>query len=182
MSMKRYKYVFVVLVYKNTDVLEGFYQSLKGLESYKVIIVDSFYSESVREELKNIAAKHDSDFIGIENKGYGYGNNVGTQFAMEHYDYDFLIISNSDIIIKKIDTLDKYKEESMVIAPKTVMKTGKHQNPDTPWELKFIYPMLSYALNHKNGLLYTLCHICTRLSREMFKLFSYLVRKEKYKI
>jgi len=180
--MIKYKYIFVVLVYKNTDVLEGFYASLQGLDSFKVIIVDSFYNESVREELRNIAAKQDSDFIGIENKGYGYGNNIGTQYAIENYDYDFLIISNSDIIIKKIDSLDKYRGESMVIAPKTVMMTGKHQNPDTPWELKFIYPMLSYALNHKNGLVYTFCHICTRLNREIFKLYSGLIRKEKYKV
>ncbi len=177
----KYQCIFVVLVYKNVEILQNFFNSLNTTDS-KVIVVNSYYDEDTLKECKEVAAQNNADFIPIPNKGYGYGNNVGVKYAIEHYDYDFLIISNSDIIIKIIDSLDKYKGESMIIAPQTVMKTGKHQNPDTPWELKFIYPMLSYALNHKNGLVYTLCHICTRLNREIFMLYSGLIRKEKYKI
>lgn len=182
MTKEKVKYVFVVLVYKNIDVMDGFYKSLEGMNSYKVVVVDSYFSDEVRDKVRNTAAIHHSDFIGIDNKGYGYGNNVGTNYALEHYDFDFLIISNSDIEIKKIDTLDSYTGENAVIASKTVMRTGKHQNPDTPWELKFIYPMLSYALNNKSGIVYTLCHICTRLNREFFRLYSFLVKKDRYKI
>lgn len=176
-----YKYIFVVLVYKNTDVLEDFFNSLTLTDS-KVIVVNSFYDEQSEKKCKEVALNNSADYISVPNKGYGYGNNVGTQFVMEHYDYDFLVISNSDIVIKKIDTLEKYRGESIIIAPKTTIKTGKHQNPDTPWELKFIYPMLSYALNHKNSLVYTLCHIFTRLNREIFKLYSRIMKKEKYQI
>ena len=178
---KHYHIVFVVLVYKNIDVLKDFFESLKLLDT-KVVVVNSYYDDDSLLECQKVAENNDADFIAIPNKGYGYGNNVGTKFVMDHYDYDFLAISNSDIIIKTIGVLEKYKGEKMVIAPKTVMKTGKHQNPDTPWELKFIYPMLSYALNHKNGFVYTLCHICTRLNREIFNLYSSLIKKERYKI
>ena len=180
--MKKVKYIYVVLVYKNIEVIEGFYQSIKNQDSYQVVVVDSFSSDEVRKEVKSICEAHGWDFVGIENKGYGYGNNVGTKYVIEHYDFDFLFISNSDIEIKSLDSLDSYKNECIVIAPKTVMKTGKHQNPDTPWELKFIYPMLSYALNHKTGLVYTMCHICTRLNRELFRLYACVVKKERYKI
>lgn len=176
-----YHIIFVVLVYKNIDVLEDFFASLT-INDAKVIVVNSYYDDTSLSECQKVAKKNEADFIAIPNNGYGYGNNIGTQYAMEHYNYDFLVISNSDIIIKQIDSLENYKGDRMVIAPKTVMKTGKHQNPDTPWELKFIYPMLSYALNHKNGLVYTLCHICTRLNREIFKLYSSIIKKEKYKI
>lgn len=177
----KYSIIFVVLVYKNIEVLKDFFITLH-LQNSKVVVVNSFYDDESQKECELVAKNNNADFIEIPNKGYGYGNNIGTKYAMDHYDYDFLVLSNSDIVIKKIDNLDMYKGKNMVIAPKTVMKTGKHQNPDTPWELKFIYPMLSYALNHKNGLVYTLCHICTRLSRELFRVGSTLIKKDKYKI
>lgn len=179
--LKHYHIVFVVLVYKNIEVLKDFFTSL-ALKDSKVIVVNSFYDKISMDECEKVARQNNADFIAIDNKGYGYGNNVGTKYAIDNYNYDFLVISNSDIIIKQFDGLDKYKNESFVIAPKTVMKTGKHQNPDTPWELKFIYPMLSYALNHKSGVVYTLCHICTRLNRELFKFYACIAKKEKYKI
>lgn len=177
----KYDYVFIILVYKNVSVLQGFFDSLT-IENSKVVIVNSYYDEESQKECELVAQKNNADFIAIPNKGYGYGNNIGTKYAMENYDYDFLILSNSDIIIKSICRLDKFARETSVIAPKTVMRTGKHQNPDTPWELKFIYPMLSYALNHKSGVVYTICHICTRASRELFLLFSAIYKKDKYKI
>lgn len=177
----KFKHIFVVLVYKNIDVLKDFFQSFHIYDS-KVIVVNSFYDEVSLENCETVSKQYGADFIAIPNKGYGCGNNVGTKYALEHYDFDFLILSNSDIIIKMFDGLDKYNNESFVIAPKTVMKTGKHQNPDTPWELKFIYPMLSYALNHKSGIVYTMCHICTRLSREFFRFYACVFKKEKYKI
>lgn len=177
----KYNIVFVVLVYKNIDVLKDFFKSL-NVKSSKVIVVNSFFNDISLMECEETATRNNADFIAIPNKGYGYGNNVGTKYAMEHYDYDFLVLSNSDIKIKEIFTLSKYKGEEMVIAPQTIMRTGKHQNPDTPWELKFVYPMLSYALNHKLGMVYTLCHICTRLNREIFRLYAKVIRKEKYKI
>lgn len=176
-----YSFVFVVLVYKNINVLMDFFNSFKIKDS-KVIVVNSYYDDTSLNECETLSKKNGADFIAIPNKGYGFGNNVGTKYALEHYDFDFLILSNSDIIIKQLDGLDKYKDENYVIAPKTVMRTGKYQNPDTPWELKFIYPMLSYALNHKSSIVYTLCHICTRLNRELFRLYACICRKEQYKI
>lgn len=177
----KYKFVFVVLVYKNIDVLKDFLKSLI-IGNCKVIVVNSYYDESSLYECELVAKNNNADFIAIPNKGYGYGNNVGTKYALENYDFDFLILSNSDIIIKQFEGFDNFLGENFVIAPKTVMKTGKYQNPDTPWELKFIYPMLSYALNHKSNIVYTLCHICTRLNRELFKLYAAVVRRDKYKI
>lgn len=177
----KYKIVFIVLVYRNIDVLRDFFQSF-NIKDSKIIVVNSFYDNVSLYECEAVSKQNGADFIAIPNNGYGFGNNVGTKYALEHYDFDFLILSNSDIIIKQFNGLDKYKDENYVIAPKTVMGTGKYQNPDTPWELKFIYPMLSYALNHKSSFVYTLCHICTRLNREIFRLYACICKKEKYKI
>lgn len=179
--MVKYKYLFVVLVYKNTEVLDSFFKNF-SFDRSKVIVVNSFFDEESLISCKQIANNYSADFISIDNKGYGYGNNIGAKYAIDNYVFDFLILSNSDVIIKQFSGLDKYRNETCIIAPKTVMETGKYQNPDTPWELKFIYPMLSYALNKKSRIVYTMCHIFTRLSREVFRLYACVVRKEMYKI
>ena len=182
MSNKPYfSTIIVVLVYKNIAVLKDFFRSL-SMDSCKVIVVNSFYDEKSLKECEDVARINDAIFLPIPNKGYGYGNNVGVKYALDNYSFDFLVLSNSDIEIKKIELLKKFKCEDIIIAPKTIMRTGKHQNPDTPWELPFIYPMLSYALNKKSKLVYVLCHICTRLSREVFRLYAFIIRKERYRI
>lgn len=41
--------------------------------------------------------------MNVENKGYSYGNNRGIEYCHNNYEYDYIIISNPDIIIKKFD-------------------------------------------------------------------------------
>ena len=176
-----YHTIVVVLVYRNIDIVKDFFQSL-NLKSHKVIIVNSYYDDASLEECRIIANQYGADFIPIENKGYGYGNNVGVQHAMNNYEYDFLIISNSDIEIKKMPHLDQYSGGEYIIAPKTIMRTGKHQNPSTPWEMPFLYPILSFAHRRRSPIVCTCCHICTRLAREIFRIYAFIIRKKEYKI
>ena len=177
----KYKCVFIVLVYKNIDVLRDFFKSLT-IDNYKIIVVNSYYDDTSLRECEEVAKHNGADFIPIENKGYGYGNNVGTKYAMEHYDYDFLILSNSDIEIKSLGKIEDFVEQNTVIAPNTVMRTGKHQNPDTPWELKFVYPILEYGYNSHKHWICMFCYMSTRMSREIFRIYKFFVRKKKYKI
>ncbi|WP_129585804.1 glycosyltransferase family 2 protein [Bacteroides bouchesdurhonensis] len=179
--MEFYKYIYVVLVYKNIDVLEDFFRTLDFKQS-KVIVVNSYFDDSSLKKCSEVANKNNADFIPIPNKGFSYGNNIGTKYALEHYNFEFLILSNSDIKIKDLSGLSKFEGKEMVIAPETVLRNGKRQNPDTPWNLRFIYPMLEISFRYNLKLLYTLCHIFTRVSRELFRLFSFLFRKDKYRI
>ncbi len=181
MESTKYKFVFVVLVYKNINVLRDFFKSLT-IDNYKIIVVNSYYDDISLRECEEVAKLNDADFIPIENKGYGYGNNIGTKYAMDHYEYDFLILSNSDIEIKSFGRIKDFKDQNMVIASQTIMRNGKHQNPDTPWELSFVYPILEYGYNNRKRWACMFCHICTRLSREMFNLYAFFIRKNKYKI
>lgn len=94
--------VYIVLVYKNIDVTEGFYNSLKGYSDYKVIVVNSFFDSQTEKQCKRMAEEHGSDYISIANKGFGYGNNIGIEYALRNYTFEYLIISNSDIVVKDI--------------------------------------------------------------------------------
>lgn len=181
-----YKHVFVVLVYKNTEVLNGFFQSLKEkVQNYKVILVNSFYDEPSKQACQEYAAKNACDFIDIPNKGYGAGNNVGIKYAMEHYGFDFLIISNSDIIIKKLDALDKYLGKPCIVGTETIMLTGKRQNPCLGRypTLNSLYFMLCRKGYEKDShLLITMAHACSRLNKIFTWLQLFFSRKRELQV
>lgn len=179
--MQHYKYVFVVLVYKNIEVLKSFFQSL-SISDYKVIVVNSYYDDDTLKDCEITASLNDADFISIDNKGFGYGNNVGTKYVMENYEFEFLILSNSDIHILDFDYLDKLSGFSGVIAPQIQMINGKMQNPNIPWKIRSIYPIAYYAYNNGSRLMIAIVHSMTRLSRELFFCYSKVVKKELYKI
>ncbi len=179
--MERYDIVYVVLVYKNTLIAKDFFKHLSQ-GSHRVIIVNSYFDNLSFDECRQIALTNNADFIPIENKGYGYGNNIGIQFAVDNYVFNYLIVSNSDIIIQNIAYLDSISINKAIIAPETRMLTGKRQNPDTPWKLPYLFEMTNLALKHNKPWLYFLTHIYTRLSREVFFLYTAIYKKEMYNI
>ena len=128
-------FIFVVLVYRNTTDLKDFFRYLT-VPNCKVIVVNSYYDENSDTEFKKIAESNNADFISVPNKGYGAGNNCGVEFALKHYQFKYLIISNADIEIKElsIDALN----ENVVNAPKIITLSGKNQNPHTPYHSKIL--------------------------------------------
>ena len=72
------RYIFVVLVYKNTEDIRSFILSVrKTVRDYRIIIVNSFSDQETTNILAKISHEEDCDFIRCENNGYGYGNNIG---------------------------------------------------------------------------------------------------------
>ena len=125
----KYKYIFVIVTYKNANDLYDFNKSLKELnESYKVIMVDNFYSEEYHKKNKKIAHELKYDYILADNKGYGSGNNIGIKKALDNYSFDYLIVCNSDIIIEKFDDL-KLLKKNVAFGPKINTLNNKSQNP-----------------------------------------------------
>jgi len=126
--VKPVKYVFVVLAFRTGRDIPAFVQSVASkFDSYRIVVVNSFFSQQSLEEIAEIAKENDCDFIPIENKGYGYGNNVGIKYAQEHYDYEYLIVANADIEIQKADL--SCLDPDVVNAPLIRTMTGKKQNP-----------------------------------------------------
>lgn len=124
------KYVFVILTYRNTvDIVELFESIKKEADDYKAIVVNSFYDDETKLSIQSTALKYGAHFINVENKGYGYGNNRGIEFALNYYEFDWLIIANPDTVIKKFDFSGLVSNEPSIIAPEIRNLKNKRQNP-----------------------------------------------------
>lgn len=170
--------VFVVLVYRNTQDLVDFFLSNRVHDS-KVVVVNSFFDKESEESFRRIALDNDADFISVPNKGYGFGNNRGIQFALSHYEFDYLIISNADVCIERFDikTLNDYPDS--VIAPKILTLNGKNQNPSSPFTpSKFRERIVSWLYKGKHRYLIYSYYAWSRLS----KLLYYSISKYRKKI
>lgn len=123
--------VFIVLCYRETrDLIKLISNLNEQREELAIVIVNSYYDEATKDEFEKIANENNCDFLNVENKGYGYGNNRGLEFANEKYQYDFLCICNPDIVFKRFPT-DRLTEDlhGSIIAPSIITKNGKKQNP-----------------------------------------------------
>ncbi|MCD8148353.1 MAG: hypothetical protein LUE92_02075 [Clostridiales bacterium] len=147
--MEVYRFIFVILVYRNHEDMVELIESIeKKVENYKVIVVNAFYDNDSEKIIHEIAKKYDCDYLKIENKGYSFGNNRGIEWANQHYEYDYVVISNPDIVIAKFDN-----DLSLVgvVAPEIICASGKKQNPMLIYENKLSELLVyhGYKNNHK---------------------------------
>ena len=147
-------FVFVVLVYRNTCDLKDFFASL-SLPLSKVIVVNSYFDEKSEKDFKTIALKNNADFFSVPNKGYGAGNNRGIEYALLHYDFKYLVVSNADVKIQKIEIGLLEKMPEGIYAPSIHTLSGKQQNPHMPYH-SAILDRIKYKFflkNNWNGIL-----------------------------
>lgn len=124
-----FDFVFIILTYKNYNDLQFFLENNR-ISNSKIIVVNSFFDEKSKSIFEEISKKYEADFINIENKGYGYSNNIGVKYAVENYDFKFLIISNPDVEIKKFNKAFLLSQDKKsIFAPKIKTLRNKHQNP-----------------------------------------------------
>ncbi len=145
----KYDFILVVLTYKNIADLEDFFNFFK-LPRTKVIVVNSFYDDESDCEFRKIAECNNADFISIPNKGYGFGNNCGCKYALTHYDFKYLVVSNADINILRMNVNDLRKYPDGIYAPSIHTLSGKQQNPHMPYHLKSV-DNVKYMLFLKNN-------------------------------
>lgn len=127
-----YDIVFVVLVYRNTKDLDTFFDSLQ-VSNCKVIVVNSFYDDETEAVFKEITERNNADFFSVPNKGYGAGNNRGIEWALSHYNFKYLVVSNADILIEKLNLDLLESKGNVIIAPKIINLRNRNQNPSTPF-------------------------------------------------
>ncbi len=148
--MKYYKNIFVVLVYRNCEDLIDLFHSLEEqCSDYRVIVVNSFYDTESENEIKDVAERNAADFLSVENKGYSYGNNQGIHFAENHYKFDYLIVCNPDVLIKKWNT-ENLSQDGFIYGPIIKTSTNKDQNPCFVSYLPFT-EWISY-MSYKHGI------------------------------
>lgn len=128
--MEKYNFVFIVLTYRNAEDLCEFNYSLKNIVgTYKIIVVNSYYDDNSMLNIKNICDYNGFDFLNVINKGYSFGNNQGIEYANKNYAYNYIIISNPDIEIQKLDYNSLLLHGGNIIGPKIITSTGRNQNP-----------------------------------------------------
>ena len=126
----KYDVLFVVLVYNNLDDIRNLIPKVKKIgPSHRIIIVESYYDNDCSKKLRTIALENECDFIQVENKGYGAGNNRGIEYALNNYDFNYLVVCNADIDIIRFPQVMPEVFSGKLIAPIINTITGKSQNP-----------------------------------------------------
>lgn len=181
MVKKRVKYVFVILVYRNATDVQNFINSLQKFYIDKeIIIVNSYYDDKSMETSRIIAENNNCRFLNIENRGYGYGNNRGIEYANKHFDYDFLIISNPDVILKKFDDSELFKFNGSVVGPIIRTIKGKSQNPYWVFHNRVSEWLIYQGYNHENKVVLYSGIAINKILREIF-LYIFQICKKKYR-
>ena len=122
--------VFVVLTYRNSNDLDEFIKSLNKIDcTYKVLVVDAYYSEDCSLEIKKVADMYSADYIQIPNNGYSYGNNAGIEYATNNYDFEYVIVSNPDTCVEKFEYSSISSIKDSVIGVNVHDLNNKAQNP-----------------------------------------------------
>lgn len=166
-SKPYYELAVVVLVYKNINVLRQFFSTLTLSCSYRVIVVNSFFNQETEDACRALSEEYNADFISVANKGFGSGNNAGCQYVIDHYQYRFLILSNSDVIIRDISYLNKMEDQTAIYAADVRMGNGHRQNPHLPFKVGFYLKLLDLSYQWRSNLLMNVAFAFNRVLREI---------------
>lgn len=143
----------VVLNYNDSKTTIELINRIGKMASIDVIvIVDNNSTDDSFSVLKQYASEKIHVIQSDKNGGYGYGNNCGIEFIKKHYDCDYIIIANPDVIfeesvVKKM--MDAFDEETVIVAPLTLDAKGNRQLP-IAWKvptIKDFYLFSSIVLN-----------------------------------
>ena len=109
------KICFVIFNYKTYKEAIACAMSVLTTQKYSdinIIIVDNGSPNDSAEQLENYF-KHEQRvhvIVSDENLGFAKGNNLGIKYAREHFEPDFIVIANSDIIFEQSDYCEKVVE------------------------------------------------------------------------
>jgi len=102
-KIKDYKTLDLIVVVDNNST-DNSYEKLKIYENEKIVVINS-----------------------NSNKGYSYGNNIGSRYLKEK-GIEYIIISNPDIIFKEEDIeklIDNFKEEKTAVVAPLIEQNGE---------------------------------------------------------
>ena len=106
---------FVILNYKTWQESVACVESIQGLnrkEHVDIILVDNGSANESVDKLREIFKSVDNVTIlsAGKNLGFAKGNNLGITYAKEHFDPDFIVAANSDILFEQPDFCEKIEE------------------------------------------------------------------------
>lgn len=106
---------FVILNYKTYQEAIACAKSILATQTYpdiQIVIVDNGSGNGSEEQLKTyFCGEARVHVVATEkNLGFAKGNNVGIAYAREHFNPDFVVAANSDIIFEQKDYCEKLQE------------------------------------------------------------------------
>lgn len=132
--------ILVVLNYNDSQTTIGL---LRIAEDYNVIdhiiIVDNMSTDNSLDLLKEYESSKIKIICSDKNGGYGYGNNYGVKYAIEHFNADYVLICNPDVYFPEstvkacLSTLQTFPDAA-VVAPRMINRNGE-KNPKCAWKL-----------------------------------------------
>lgn len=183
MNKKKVKFLFVVVVYRNVeDIVELLRSIEKQVTDYRVVIVNNYYDETTKQQFEAIAGQYDCDILNCENRGYGAGNNAGIRWAIEHYVFECLIVSNPDIVIKKFPEETILAFQDGVIGGTIYNLQHRNQNPMLARNNRFATRMLYIGQKKNRSFPMVVGKVIHKIERCMANLFLKLSSKNKSRV
>lgn len=131
---------FVILNYKTYEEAIACTESVLATQTWKdirIVIVDNGSGNGSVEKLKERFAGDEKVHVvaAEKNLGFARGNNLGIRYAREHFDPDFIVAANSDIIFEQRDYCEQleavYAERPFAILGGDIVDASRtqHFNP-----------------------------------------------------
>ena len=131
---------FIILHYMDMKLTERTVESILGLDQIqdcKIIIVDN---ASLNRSGQMLVEKYCNNrmihvILSKVNGGFAKGNNLGYEYCLEHYDTDFVIAANNDVIFSQKEFIpllyECYEQDKFYVAgPDTFVPYHQyHQSP-----------------------------------------------------
>lgn len=187
-----YSATFVLLYYKAyQDTIECI-ESIKNLEQNSVriniVLVDNNSNDGSFEKLKKTYADHLSiHWISTgANLGYAKGNNVGVKYAKTQLKSDWVIILNTDVVIRQKDFCEKIvelynKEHYYVLGPEVLgYSDGLSQSPLQKRDSMNIYKVWINNMLHLIAWKTNLIVVIRKFRKRAVVNFSKPTEEEKY--
>jgi N-acetylglucosaminyl-diphospho-decaprenol L-rhamnosyltransferase len=154
----------VTVNYNDPETVEKYVNSILYYSSVdNIIVVDNASTNNsfvrLYDEFKDTSKV--SVIQSGHNGGYGFGNNVGVKYALEHFNSDYILISNSDVkykdsTISNLATFMNQNPELAVISPR-MLDINKKPVPNCAWKIpdkKQAIKVVMVGVRRDTGLLY----------------------------
>ncbi|WP_371808813.1 hypothetical protein [Adlercreutzia sp. ZJ473] len=142
--------------------------------------MNSYYDDVSENEFQRLANQYGADFLSVENRGYGYGNNVGITHAVSEYAFQWLVVSNPDTVIEEFSLNGFNPLEKSILAPDIRTLSGKRQNPMIAKRSKLAERLIYLGFKNESRLLLCLGVCANKIIRELFALGCHRENKTVY--
>ena len=143
------KIVLLTLNYNDAETVKKYIQQVSAYRFASIVIVDNCSTDDSFRQLQSLANTKTVVIRSDKNGGYGYGNNFGINYILEHFpDTTHILISNPDVqyeetILEPLLQVFQADNKVAVVAPFMKDRNGR-KSKSAAWKIPSI---LQYILS-----------------------------------